>query len=144
MKALKTLIRLQRRTLNELRKQLTDLERQRAQLVQASLRLSEELQQEVEFATRMPEMGNFFGNFSKRIQKRQQDIATEVRKIDVKADDVRRQIADAFSEVKKYEIALENWEREQIAQANRKETILLDDIGIQQHGRLFEEGGAAT
>jgi flagellar FliJ protein len=144
MKALKTLIRLQRRTLNELRKVLGDLERQRGQLIQASLKLSDELQQEIEFASGLPEMGNFFGNFSKRIQKRQQDIAVEVRKVDVKAEEVRKQIAEAFSETKKYEIALENWEREQLVEANRKETILLDDIGIQQYGRVFEEGASST
>lgn len=143
MKALKTLIRLQRRTLNELRKQLGDLERQRAQLIQASLRLSEELQHEIDLATALPEMGNFFGNFSQRIQRRQQDISKEVRKVDLAAEEVRKKIAEAFSETKKYEIALDNWNRMQLAEQNRKDTILLDDMGIQQFRRIKEEGTSA-
>ena len=65
MKTLKTLIRLQRRTLNELRKQLGAYERQRAVLVQASIKLAQDLHNEIELATNLPEMGSFFGNFSR-------------------------------------------------------------------------------
>lgn len=142
MKALKTLIRLQRRTLNELRKQLGAFERQRAVLVQASVSLAQELQNEIELASALPEMGNFFGNFSRRIQDRQDFLANEVRKLDVEAEKIRQQIMEAFSETKKYEIALDNWMKEQAAEAARKETIAFDEIGLQQflrHGNNDEE-----
>ncbi len=139
MKALKTLIRLQRRTLNELRKQLGSYERQRAVLVQASVKLAEELHNEIELATALPEMGSFFGNFSRRIQDRQEFLSAEVRKIDIEAEKVRQQILEAFSETKKYEIALDNWNKEQVAEATRKDTIALDEIGMQQYRRGAEE-----
>ncbi len=143
MKALKTLIRLQRQQLNELRRTLMTLERQRAELVTASIRLSEELQREIESATDMPEMSHFFGNYSERIQKRQDEIGQQVREIDKKSNEVSRQIAAAFSEVKKFEIALENHLKRLREEENRRETIMLDDIGQQQYLKRQEEGAKA-
>lgn len=139
MKALKTLIRLQRRTLNELRKQLGALERQRAVLVQASIKLAQELQNEIELASDLPEMGNFFGNFSRRIQDRQEFISAEVRKLDIEAEKVRQEMMEAYSEVKKYEIALDNWTKAQNREIERKENNALDEIGLQQFRRTGEE-----
>ena len=139
MKTLKTLIRLQRRTLNELRKQLGAYERQRAVLVQASIKLAQDLHNEIELATNLPEMGSFFGNFSRRIQDRQDFLSAEVKKIDIEAEKVRQQMMEAFSETKKYEIALENWTKAQAAEAGRKETIAFDDIGLQQFRKSGEE-----
>lgn len=134
-KSLGTLIKLQRRELNDLRKQLNVLERQRAQLMEASIKLSEELQNEIEKAVALPEMGSFFGNFSARIQKRQEEIGMIVREIDKKTHSIVQKINEVFSEVKKYEIALENLLRREAEEANRKEQIMLDDMGVDRYSR---------
>jgi flagellar protein FliJ len=139
MKGLKTLIKLNRRKLDELRRRMGVLENQKNQLLAQSARLSKELEQEIAMASQKPEMGQFFGGFAKRIQKRQEDIAAEVRKLDQQMATLRDEIANAFADVKKFEIAEENARKREEAERNRKETIMLDDIAAQQYTRRQTE-----
>lgn len=139
MKGLKTLIKLNRRKLDELRRRMGVLENQKNQLLAQSARLSKELEQEIVMASQKPEMGQFFGGFAKRIQKRQEDIAAEVRKLDQQMAALRDEIANAFADVKKFEIAEENAKKREEAERNRKETIMLDDIAAQQYTRRQTE-----
>jgi flagellar FliJ protein len=139
MKGLKTLIKLHRRKLDELRRRMGVLENQKNQLLAQSLRLSKELEQEIAMASQKPEMGQFFGGFAKRIQKRQEDIAAEVRKLDQQMAKLRDEIAEAFTEIKKFEIAEQNAKLRAEEELRRKETIMLDDIGAQQFNRRQKE-----
>lgn len=141
MKGLLTLIKLSKRTLDELRRKLGVLENEKSRLQEAIKKLQEELENEIALATRQPEMSGFFGGFAKRIQKRQQDIAAEIRKIDGLMVKLRDDIAAAFGELKKYEIARDNAKARATAEANRKETIMLDDIAAQQHRQKEKEKG---
>lgn len=139
MKGLKTLIKLNRRKLDELRRRMGVLENQKNQLLAQSARLSKELEQEIAMASQKPEMGQFFGGFAKRIQKRQEDIAAEVRKLDQQMATLRDEIANAFADVKKFEIAEESARKREEVERNRKETIMLDDIAAQQYTRRQTE-----
>ena len=139
MKGLNTLIKLAKRTLDELRRKMVAFESQKAQLQQLSARLQQELEHEIEMASKQPEMGSFFGGFSKRIQKRQEEIAAEVKKIDNEINALRDKITEAFGEQKKYEIALENSKARAKEAQNRKDTLMLDEIASQQHQRKEKE-----
>lgn len=139
MKGLTTLIKLNKRTLDELRRKMVALENQKAQLLQASAKLQEELLAEIKLASKTPEMGQFFGGFSNRIKKRQEDIAAEVQKLDKQMDDLNVEIRAAFSELKKFEIALDNAKMRAKASQERKLTIEMDEIAQQQFGRKTED-----
>ena len=139
MKGLNTLIKLNKRTLDELRRKMVALENQKAQLLQASAKLDEELQSEIKLASKTPEMGQFFGGFSNRIKNRQQEIAFEVKKLDKQIDELNIEIGIAFSELKKYEIALANAKQREKAAQERKLTIEMDEIAQQQFGRKTED-----
>lgn len=139
MKGLNTLIKLNKRTLDELRRKMVALENQKAQLLQASAKLDEELQSEIKLASKTPEMGQFFGGFSNRIKNRQQEIAFEVKKLDKQIDELNIEIGVAFSELKKYEIALANAKQREKAAQERKLTIEMDEIAQQQFGRKTED-----
>ncbi len=139
MKGLATLIKLNKRTLDELRRKMVALENQKAQLLQASAKLQEELQAEIKMASKTPEMGQFFGGFSTRIKKRQEAIAAEVQKLDKQMDELNVEIRVAFSELKKFEIALENAKLRTKASQERKLTIEMDEIAQQQFGRKKED-----
>jgi flagellar protein FliJ len=139
MKTLNTLIKLHRRKLDELRRRMGSLENQKTQLLQASASLQNELREEIEKASLQPEMGQFFGGFAKRIQQRQEDIAKEVGSLDEQIRALGEEIAEAYTDVKKYEIAEENAKlREKETQA-RKETNMLDELAAQQYRRQNEE-----
>lgn len=135
MKGINTLIKLSKRKLDELRRQMVQLENQKEQLRQTSMKLQQELENEIALAGRQPEMGNFFGGFAKRIQMRQQEIAAEIKKLEQQMAKLAEQITAAFGELKKYEIARDNAKQRAQAEQNRKDTILLDEIASQQHSR---------
>jgi flagellar protein FliJ len=143
MKGIKTLIKLHKRTLDELRRKMISLENQKNQLLQASSKLQEELQREVDIAGKRPDMAQFFGDFAKRIKARQEQLAEEVRIIDKQIVKLSDEVAAAYSEVKKFEIAESNAEKRAEREVNRKETIELDEIAGQQHRRRHEDTGAA-
>lgn len=135
MKTLDTLIRLHKRKLDELRRNMVALENQKVQLQQAIKNLQQELENEVKLAGKQPEMANFFGEFAKRIKSRQETLRQEIVALDVKINNLNKEIFEAFTELKKYEIAKENAKLRQREEANRKETIMLDEIASQQYQR---------
>jgi len=84
VKSIDTLIKLHKRELDELRKQMVSLENQKAQLQLLSAKLAADLEDEIRKAKEQPELSQFFGGFAKRIQKRQEEIAGEVKALDKK------------------------------------------------------------
>lgn len=139
MKTLNTLIRLHKRELDELRRSIVALENQKTQLQQAIIVLQQELEKEVALAGLQPEMANFFGEFAKRIKNRQEIMRNEIHNIDAKIIKLNDDIFLAFTELKKFEIAKENAKQRQVAEVNRKETIMLDEIASQQYHRKKQE-----
>jgi flagellar export protein FliJ len=141
MKTLDTLIRLHKRTLDGLRRQMVELETQKSQLQQAIINLQKELDSEVALAGKQPEMANFFGEFAKRIKTRQENLRQEIRALDAKITELNKEIFDAFAELKKYEIAKENAKQRAREEEKRKETLMLDEIAAQQYQRKKETEG---
>lgn len=135
MKGLDTLIKLHKRALDELRRAIGVLENQKLQLQNLSRRLADELRKEMEEAGKRPEMGQFFGGFAKRIKTRQEHIATEIKALDKKIDTLTDEARAAYGELKKYEVAKANAKRRAEKEAQRKETIRLDEIAGQQDRR---------
>ncbi len=132
IKALKTLIRLHKRELDELRRKLGALESQKTQLLQVSLRLDEELSNEQERAASMPEMAAFMGSFAKRIRERKEQIAGEVKKLEAQLETLAAEIGVKFSEMKKYEIARDNWLAREREAVEKKEAAQLDEVALGQ------------
>ena len=139
MKGLTTLIKLHKRTLDELRRKMVSLENQKTQLLQAIASLRSELAHEMKLAGVKPEMAQYFGGFAKRVQKRQDEITAEIRKLDQQIVKLADEIAVAYGEVKKFEIALENAKKRAEEEERRKETILLDEVAGNQHRRQKDE-----
>ncbi len=139
MKGLSTLIKLSKRSLDELRRKVAALEGQKSQMLLLSSRLQEELQREMDMATSQPEMARFFGDFSKRIKARQEQIAQEVKTLDTQIAKLADEIAVAFGELKKYELALASFKRKEEQKRSRRETVMLDEIAGQQHRRKENE-----
>lgn len=135
MKGLDTLIKLHKRTLDELRRQIGSVENQKQQLIHLSRKLDEDLKQEMEMASQRADVSQFFGGFAKRIQKRQREIAQEIKTLDKKLDALTEAARVAFSEVKKFEIAKEKSVTRAKKEAARKEGSELDEIAGQQDSR---------
>jgi len=139
VKGLITLIKLNKRTLDDLRRKMTALENQKAQLEQAIVNLRQEVETEMHLASQRPEMGNFFGGFAKRMRQRELDLHAEIAKVEQQMLALAEEISIAFTELKKYEIALENAKQRAREVAARRETEAMDEIASQQHHRKQEQ-----
>lgn len=139
MKGLDTLIKLHKRSLDELRRKIVTVENEKQRFLSESQRLANELERELVLAGQQPEMGNFFGDFSQRIKTRREAIAKEVAKLDQKIAKLTDEAREAYGELKKFEIAKANIARRALKERDRKETIRLDEVAGQQDRRRKKE-----
>jgi flagellar export protein FliJ len=130
MKKLGTLIRLQKRELDEVRSKMNKLETKRDHFIRQIEELSESLQHEYEMAADMAEMRGFFGDFSGSIKKRQQVLAAHIVQVETQIQHYMIEIQKQFSELKKLEIAKERNDEAEALEARRAEQKFMDEIGI--------------
>lgn len=139
MKSLKTLIRLQKQKVDELRRKMTVLENQKAQLIAQEKSLAAELERELALASQQPEMGGFFGDFAERIRRKREQVAGNIRQVDVHIADLQNMIRDAFGELKKLEISEERRKERLKREQEAKESAQLDEVAIMQYARKGDE-----
>lgn len=130
MKSLKTLIRLQKRELDQLRKQLVTFEKQREHLITMIERLQYDLVREIETAKELTEMRGFFGDYSKSIKHRQKALAANVVQVETQIQNLMLQIQNHFAELKKYEIAYERYIEAEKKKQAKQEQAVLDEAGL--------------
>ena len=135
MKTLRTLSKLHKRRLDALRQAISDLEQQKEQLVVALQRLAQEMQCEVDLASKQVGMSRFFGDYAKRIQTRQAHINLEIKTLTASMDLLREKMAEEFGEMKKYDITRDNRLKKKTEEENRKERERLDEVALQGFSR---------
>lgn len=138
VKALDTLIRLHKRRADALQKELRRLEDERQQLVNLSQKMQEEYLREIELAAQDAHISAFFGAYSQRIHKRQQDIAKEVLRLDKFIEAKAEAIRDEYAEQKKYEIARAHMMGLIASKERQRDQTILNEIGSQQYLKLQE------
>lgn len=139
VKGLNTLIKIQRREIDEVRKQIVFTEQQKEALEMLAKGLAEELERELELAVEYVVVGNFFGNYSERIRKRQEIIAQEIKTLNRRLLELNNDMAVKFGEMKKLEIARDNRLAAARETARKKEEQMFDEIGITQFARAKDQ-----
>jgi len=139
MKGIETLIRLSKRTLDELRKHQVALETEKAKLENGIKALQHELEKEMLMAAQAIEMASFYGGFAKNIRERQQKLKDEIVKVDVDLTKISDEILIAFADLKKYEIARDMAKERKKAEEARKDTIAMDEIAATKFIRKAKE-----
>ena len=135
MKSIKTLLRVKQRELDALKRQVGTLEQQREELYKTLDILGKRLVKEIEVSKRIPEMNGFFGDFSNAIKSRQEAVHGGIRLLDTELDRLALEIREIFGEMKKYEVALEQWEKRRKETLNRREQQEMDEIAIRGYIR---------
>ncbi len=141
MQGLPTLIRLQQRELDVLRRRMGLLHERRQKLLDRSQALLEELNNEVRLASEMPGMSGFFGDFSGHIKQQRLSLDKEIVLVSRKIDRLADEISEAYSELKKFEIAWERWLEEEKKRLEKIEQQQMDEIAARKH-RNRREGYA--
>lgn len=129
------LIRLARFKVEELQKQMAELDRSRQALLNQIERLEASVPEEQAIAEQSKEGYLAYGSYAQAVIKRKENIRLSLDEVDVQADALRARLSDAFQELKKYEL-LEERRLARIEHAVRAaEQDELDEIAQIRHQR---------
>lgn len=114
------------------------LEEQKTQLLQWQKNMKEDLDKEFQFVTSNPEMSMTFDSYRKKVTQRQLNMEMVLKDLNLQIERKLQQIADLFSEVKKYEIIQQQNIAKILKEQKHKETKALDEIALNNY--LKEQG----
>jgi flagellar export protein FliJ len=135
MSALESLIRLNRWQLDERRRQLADLDSLADKLRQEQARLAAEQADEQRTAARSPEAGAAYGAYARRLIERRHKLEQSLAAVEQQTVLARDALAEAYREVKRYEIAAANRAAKQRQALAKQQQRTLDDMGIETFRR---------
>jgi len=140
MKGVAAMVRVHKWKLEERSRVLQELERLRQKLQNAAAQLEAELVQE-QHQARGGGPANFaYGGYAQAVIQRRQRLAQSITEVETQTEQARQDVTTAFQELKKYEIALANRERQKQQKVARVEQATLDDLGIAIHRRQNSGG----
>jgi flagellar FliJ protein len=130
--ALDTVIRVQRWQLDERRAQLAELERLETRLKGEAQRLIQELEAEQRVAANdSAGAGRGYTSYAGALGERQTKLNASIAEVVEQIQRARDALAESFQEVKRYELAAANRRNRERAQANRRQQVIQDELGLQ-------------
>jgi len=135
VRALPNLIRLSKWTLDEARRKVTDLETLKASFLKELADLDEELGREQHAARGSIDSLITLQCYYQHVRERRGRLARSVAEVEAALERARTDTEDAYRELKKYETALENVEKRERAAADKREQVVLDEVGLDIHRR---------
>jgi hypothetical protein len=139
MKGLKTLIKLQKKELDERSRKKAEYEAQIMRLQASVSKLQEDLENERTLIEKMPEMAFMFMNYEESNKKHQQQLQQVIANTQKVLRVLEDEIQINFGELKKFEIALEQKIKKLALKEKLLENKMLDDVAINKHIRKEEE-----
>lgn len=135
-KSLKSLIRLNEWTVDERRRELAVVLNELETAEKSLSDLEIEVKKEQQSAESSPqEAGLLYGNYADGVILRREHLHQEIRDADAKVIEAREALNEAYRELKKYETAEKNRLLKEEKERDRKEQILLDELGLQNHSK---------
>lgn len=135
IKSLKTLMRVRKGEIDELRRQQAAIEGRRDGVLNKMEQLKAELEREIEAYEEMVDMRTFFGDFAESIKQRQGKLMKEILRLEQRIQVLAQQIQGEFAELKKLEISHDRLVAEQKKAKEKKEQDELDELGSERHRR---------
>lgn len=135
MSGLHQLVRLQRWTLDEKRRQASDLELLIERLVQDTIKLDEQLEREIQASRASIELQRALPGYRQVVKGRRERLDKSLADLRGELEKLRTQITEAFSELKKTEQTMKSREQRRRLAERRKEQAISDEIGLQLHRR---------
>ena len=133
MKGLPTLIRMHQWKLEEMRRNLGELEGLRADLEQRLRNLHAEHLEEQRIASSSAELGFTYNGYANSFIHRREKLHQSIAELEDALQEARGQVQEAYQEVKKYEIVHERTMRKEYDLEIRREQVALDEAGLQMH-----------
>ncbi len=140
MKSLPTLIRLKQQQLDEKRLVLTRLETEAATIVSMIENLEAEVACETEAARGDASNTYGYGNYLARARARRSGLESRLAEVGDLITAAADEVAAAFREMKRFELAQTFAEQREAAEAARREQAILDDVGLTGYRRAKADG----
>jgi flagellar protein FliJ len=138
--AIDSLIRLHRWQLDERRRQLADLDRLSQKLRDEGVRLSEEQKTEQGIAAGSIEAATAYANYARRLIERRTKLEQSLASVEQQIVQARDALAEAYQDVKRYEIAAANRAAQQRKRHERQQQATTDEQGIENFRRRGKAG----
>ncbi len=141
MADLNPLIRVRKHAVEQKQKFLAELYRQAEQLAEQKQTMLDQLAAEREKLkdNNSVDMLKYFGTYTEAVKARVKDIDDSIAMLNTRIDIAREDMREAFAELKKIEITQERREAEEIAELEKRQSQLLDDMAIEGYRRRQEE-----
>ena len=134
-KGMTGMIRLSKWQLDDKRRNLADLEKMKAVFLQNLTDLQNELIREQKKVSESPVVDISYAAYAQQVMVRRLNIVNSMVEIDVSIEDVKDQVAEAFKEVKKYEVVEQRQRDRERADRNRREQGDMDELALNMHRR---------
>ncbi|AGH97487.1 flagellar FliJ family protein [Micavibrio aeruginosavorus] len=140
MADLNPLIRWRKYVIDEKQKVLSSLYREAENLQQKRDKMESDLAHEKELASNseVTEATTYYGRYAEVQRKKIAQMDGAIAKINARIERAQDEIRAAFADLKKVQITQKNREDREEAEQNRKETIMLDEIGLETFRRNDE------
>ncbi|MGE5476006.1 MAG: flagellar export protein FliJ [Bacteroidales bacterium] len=143
-KGLKTLIRLSKFNVDEKRRTLTALQTREDEVIAEIREGEEQLKREQQLAAEdATGIGFAYGAFHQAWMRRREMMYQALAAVREQIEVARDELAEAFREQKTYEVTQANREKREQQEADRKEQIFLDEVGLTMHRRKTEAAAEA-
>ena len=129
------LIRLARFKVEELQKQMAELDRSKAALIGQIERLEASVPEEQAVATQSKDGYLAYGSYAQAVIKRKDNIRASLSEVEAQSDALRDRLSEAFQELKKYELLEERRVARAEAALRDAEQAELDEMASIRHRR---------
>lgn len=135
MTALESMVRVHQWMLDERQRKLADLQTLVQKLKDDLTALDRQLESEREVAGQSEEAGMAYPAFVAAALDRRKKLCRTIADLETEVESVREEVAEAFGELKKFEMARDNHEARQIANRDRRERLNFDELGVSIYRR---------
>ena len=135
MSSLKQLVRLHRWNLDEKRQKLNEFEALRERMLSDIAELDRIAENETERAKQGGQAALALPSFISGLVGRRKKLEDTLKEIEISIERARDDLADAFQELKRYELADENEEKRKTQARKRRETQRDDEQGLESFRR---------
>lgn len=129
------LIRLARFKVEELQKQMAELDRSKQALINQIERLEASVPEEQAIATQSKDGYLAYGSYAQAVIKRKDNIRASLSEVEAQSDALQDRLSEAFQELKKYELLEERRLARAEAAVREAEQAELDEMASIRHRR---------
>lgn len=142
---LKTIIRVHRWQVDERRRDLGVLLQREGEVLDARDRLEAERRAEQEIAAQDAAGAGFaYAGYHTRYMQRREALAGLLAQVQAEIETAKQALADAYQDLKTFEITQRNRDERERQEQERRETAVLDEIGLNHYRRRQARDAAAA